>query len=370
MVKIEHMWTVIHTEASPAWGGQEIRILREALGMRERGHRVVIVAQPESDLLQKTSQQGFETVAISFEKRDWPTTLRRLLTLFKRIRPDVVNTHSSKDSWIAGIAARISNLRPVLVRTRHLSTPISKSFLSAIVYKGLTHKIVTTGEAIREQLIERNNVPRDHIISIPTGVDLERFDPTKEFRDIRLELSLAADTPLIGMVSVLRSWKGHDYLIEAAQRIHHTIPEVRFLIVGDGPRREVLEATIREKDLSDIVLMPGHREDVPDIIASLDILVHPSYANEGIPQTLLQGLAMKTPIISSDLKPLLEVIRDGETGLTVPVKDPSALVDKIEMLLRDNDLKETLVNNGGEHVKNFSKEMMLDLTEGLYKALI
>ena len=126
---------------------------------------------------------------------------------------------------------------------------------------------------------------------------------------------------------------------------------------------------VKEKGLSDFVLMPGHREDVPDIIASLDILIHPSYASEGIPQTLLQGLAMKTPIISSDLKPLLEVIKDGETGLTVPIKDSKALADKIEMLLKDNDLKETLVNNGREYVVNFSRERMLDLTEELYKEL-
>ena len=364
------MWTIIHTEASLAWGGQEIRIFNESLGMRERGHRVVIIAQPVSDLRKKASEHGFETIPISFEKRDLPATLRRLLSLFKEIGPDVINTHSSKDSWVAGIAARFSSRRPVLVRTRHLSTPVGKNFLSSIVYKSLPHKIVTTGEAIREQLIERNNVPPGQAVSIPTGVDLERFDPEKEFRDIRQELSLPTSTPLIGMVSVLRSWKGHDYVIEAAERIKNKIPEARFLIVGDGPRKEALQDMVKEKGLSDIVLMPGHREDVPDIIASLDILVHPSYANEGIPQTLLQGLAMKTPIISSDLKPLLEVIKDGETGLTVPVKNSEALADKIEMLLKDNDLKETLVNNGRKYVMNFSREKMLDMTEELYKDLI
>jgi glycosyltransferase involved in cell wall biosynthesis len=363
------MWTIIHTEASLGWGGQEIRIFNESIGMRERGHRVVIMAQPESDLRQKASEHGFETISISFEKKDWPATLRKLLALFKEIRPDVINTHSSKDSWIAGIAARFSSLGPILVRTRHLSALVGKNILSSIVYKSLPHKIVTTGEVIREQLIERNNVPPGHVISIPTGVDLERFDPENEFRDIRQELSLPAGTPLIGMVSVLRSWKGHDYVIEAAERIRNRLPEARFLLVGDGPRREVLQSMVKEKGLSDTVLMPGHREDVPDIIASLDILVHPSYANEGIPQTLLQGLAMKTPIISSDLKPLLEVIMDGETGLTVPVRDSKALADKIEMLLKDNDLKETLVNNGRKYVMNFSRERMLDLTEELYKEL-
>ncbi len=337
--------------------------------MRERGHRIVIVAQPDSGILSKASEHGFETVPLSFSRKDWPVTLTRLLKLYKQIRPDVVNTHSSNDSWVAGIATRLSSLRPILIRTRHLSTPVSTGLQNTVLYQYLPHRITTTGQAIREQLMERNRIPAEQILSIPTGVDLKQFDPTAPFKDIREALSLAPDTPLVGTVSVLRSWKGHRYLIDAAHQIKDAFPQTRFLIVGDGPIRADLEENIRERGLANTVLMTGHREDISDIIASLDILVHPSYANEGIPQTLLQGLAMETPIISSDLKPQLEVIKHRETGLVVPMKDSQALAQAISTLLQDPDLRKTLTSQGRDWVQQFSKERMLDLTEEMYRTL-
>ncbi len=361
------MRTIIHTEASLGWGGQEIRILGESSCMKRRGHRVVIIAEQESMLLGKAAEAGFETVALSFKKKDYPASFLKLLKLIKRLQPDVINTHSSRDSWLAGCAAKASGASPALIRTRHLSTPVSKSYASSIVYGRLPDMIITTAESIREALIRRNGVRPDKVVSIPTGVDLSGFDPERLKGGLREELGLEPSTPLVGMVSVIRSWKGHDYFVEAAQIARAAQPETRFVIAGDGPRREAVARLIDEKGLSGTVIMLGHRDDVPRVMASLDILAQPSYGNEGVPQTVLQALAMGLAVVSSDLPPLLEVIEDGVTGLVAPSRDAAALAERITTLIKDEPLRKRLGATGREMVRRrFSAEKMADDVEEVY----
>ena len=241
------MWTVFHTESSLGWGGQETRILSESLGMRERGHRIIMLTPQQSMLSKKSADCGFENITVSFEKPDYPKIFFKVLSLIEQMKPDFINTHSSRDSWIVSLASRASKYKPFIIRTRHLSTPVARNIFGSTIYKFLPHKIITTGESIREQLIEDNNVFPGKIISIPTGIDLNRFNPNRKYKDIRNTLSLPQQTPLVGMVSVLRSWKGHDYFINAAEHISKTFPQIKFLIVGDGPRKDDLKKIIHEK---------------------------------------------------------------------------------------------------------------------------
>ncbi|MBI5809744.1 MAG: glycosyltransferase family 4 protein [Deltaproteobacteria bacterium] len=364
------MLTIFHTEASLGWGGQEIRILKEAECMRKRGHRVIIIAEETSGILGRAKASGFEVVSMSFLKKDYPASFFRLLKLMKEFAPDVVNTHSSRDSWLAGLAARASSAQPALIRTRHLSTPVAKGIASSIVYKSLPHRVITTAEAIRDNLIRINGCLPDRIVSIPTGVDLVLFNPLRHYKDIRAELSLPDDTLLAGMVSVIRSWKGHDCFVEAAGILSKKFPDARFIITGDGPRREAIEKMVKDKNLSGHVLMLGHREDIPDIMAFIDILVQPSYGNEGVPQSLLQAMAMETPVVVSDIRPLLEVVTDKVTGLVAKTKDPESLAEKIEALMRDKALRDRLGAAGRRLVvERFSMENMADAVERTYEGV-
>tara|TARA_B100000315_G_scaffold8981_1_gene8839 strand:- start:13475 stop:14572 length:1098 start_codon:yes stop_codon:yes gene_type:complete len=364
------MWTIFHTEASLGWGGQEIRILNESMGMRDRGHKIIIITPADSSLMKKASDRRFEVISASFKRKDYPATCFKILKLIQNKRPNFINTHSSKDSWVASFAARLSTYKPFIIRTRHLSTPVATNIFGSVIYKLLPHKIITTGEAIREQLIERNRVSPEKIMSIPTGVDLKLFDPKKSQKKIRRELCLTEKTRLVGMVSVLRSWKGHDYFIDATVTVLKKFSNVRFLIIGDGPRKENLTKIIKEKGLSESIFMLGHREDVPEIMASLDVLAHPSYANEGVPQSIIQGMAMGIPVIASDIKSLREVVTDGETGILSPMKNSGELAKKIILLLNNKELMRKMGNNGRKFVvEKFTMEKMISSVENLYKKM-
>jgi glycosyltransferase involved in cell wall biosynthesis len=357
------MFRILHTEASLGWGGQEIRIVHEAAGIAARGNHVMIAAPENSVILGRAREAGIEVFPAGFNKRN-PLSVRAMMALIDRLRPDILNTHSSADSWVSALAARLSRSRPKIIRTRHLSTPISRSLLSRVIYDILPDAVITTGEEIRWMMIERNRFDGGRIVSIPTGVDLVRFDIA------RVQPVLPAKGFTAGMVGVLRSWKGHGYFIRAVPAILKKIPRATFYIAGDGPQYDNIRKMITELDLEDKVILLGHREDIPEVLASLDVVVQPSYANEGIPQSVLQAMAMERPVVASDAGAIKEVVIDGKTGFLTAPKDPAGLAEKIIRLYEGPSLRAAFGRAGRMLVeKNHSVGHMLDRIESLYGAL-
>ncbi len=353
--------TILHTESSKGWGGQEIRILQEAIGIRKRGHRVLIATPSDSQLYVKAKENDFTVYTIEFSKKSLKDFFE-LARIVDRERVDILNTHSSSDSWVATIGAKISKRKPRIIRTRHLSTPISKTFLSRLIYNILPDAIITTGEEIKKQMITINRFNEKKIYSIPTGIDLHRFDPET------VKPVITGSSVRIGMVSVLRSWKGHEYFIKAVPLVLKEVPEAEFYIVGDGPQYNNIKKLISNASLNGKVKMLGHRDDVPEIMASLDILVHPSYANEGVPQSILQAMAMKKPVVASDAGSIKEVVKDGITGFLVSPRDPVGLARKIVLLIRRPELRKKFGDEGRRMIENkYSIQKMLDDIEALYK---
>jgi glycosyltransferase involved in cell wall biosynthesis len=160
---------------------------------------------------------------------------------------------------------------------------------------------------------------------------------------LRQELGLAPDVALVGMISVLRSWKGHATFLDAAAQLLRARPgRIHFVIAGDGPGRQELTDKIAAEPWRGRVTLLGHRADVAAVLASLDVLALPSYAHEGIPQIVLQAQAMAKPVVATAIGGIPEVIADGATGLLIPPQDPAALVEKIGLLLDDAALREKL----------------------------
>jgi len=298
-----------------------------------------------------------------------PRTIVRMLRHFRRFRPQVVITHSSVDSWCAGVAARI--LRIPVVRLRHLSVPIGDHPASRFVYRSLCDAVITTGEAIRGHLIQGVGLPPAKIISIPTGIDTARFDPRKaDGRRVRQALAIPPDAPLAGIVAVLRDWKGHRILLEAMVEVRKRLPAARALIVGEGPQWHNIERRRRELGLEEAVLLTGHREDIPDVLASLDLVVSASTGAEGVPQVLLQALAMERPVVATAVGAVPEIIRDGETGRLVPPGDPSRLAEAMTEALRDPAAFRPYALAGARLVReHWDVGRMLDAVERVYAGM-
>lgn len=361
-------WNILHTEASDGWGGQEIRILLEMEGLLKRGHRLFLAATPQSQILKEAKVRGISVKAVPMERRRWPASCLALSRLIRSEEIDIINTHSSADSWIASGAAYLSGRRPLRVRSRHISTPISNRMTSRLLYNRLADGIITTSEAIKADMIGKNRFDGEKIVSIPTGIDLSRFDPLRHGSGLREEWGVPSSAALVGTVGVLRSWKGHAYFIQAARRVAQKRSDVVFFIVGEGPGRPYLEKEIRENQLEEKVRLVGHYKEVERAFAALDLFVLASTGNEGVPQAVLQAFAMKKPVIATRVTGIIEVVREGETGQLVPSRDPTALAEAILRHLDRPADGEAMAEAGRRLVeKSYYLDGMLDRVEDFYR---
>jgi glycosyltransferase involved in cell wall biosynthesis len=354
---------IVHTEASLGWGGQEIRILTEAAGMAARGHRVTLIAPPEAAIFREARERGIEAVALPIGRK----RLRGLFALrawLKDHAADVINTHSSTDTWLAALACATLSDSPPIVRTRHISAPLPDNWSTRWLYRKATSYIATTGEALREQMMREAGVDPERVQSVPTGIDLAYFQPGDR-RAARAQLELPLAAPLIGIVATLRSWKGHRYLIEALREL----PEAHLVIAGDGPQRDALEAQVAQLGMQARVRFAGNRRDVAPWLQALDIFALPSYANEGVPQALMQAMACALPVVTTPVGSIGEIVTHEETGLMVAPQSTPALRDALARLLGDATLRVRLGAAGRQRaLERFSDTLMVERMERIFLA--
>jgi glycosyltransferase involved in cell wall biosynthesis len=354
---------ILHTESSLGWGGQEIRVLSEARGVARRGHDVVIAAPPEARIFSEARHYGVEAIALPIARKRVGGLLA-LRGLLARGEFDVVNTHSSTDSWLAALACRSLPLAPPIVRTRHISAPVPRNFATRWLYNGAIARIVTTGERLRTQVIGETGADAARVISIPTGIDLERFRPADR-RAARAALGLPADAPIVGIVATLRSWKGHRYLLQAIATMQR--PEVRVIVVGDGPQRAALEALAGELGIAGRVQFAGNQADVAPWMQSFDVFCLPSYANEGVPQALMQAMACGLPVVTTPVGSIAEIVTSGDTGLLVAPEDANALREALGALLDDAPRRDALGARAAQvAAQRFGEARMVDAMLGVF----
>jgi glycosyltransferase involved in cell wall biosynthesis len=235
----------------------------------------------------------------------------------------------------------------------------------------LADRVITSGETIRRQMIESNGYNPQKVISIPAGMDEKRFSPEINGDYVRRDLGIGEDNYLLGVVSVLRSWKGHVYLLEAFRTLREKIPHLKLLIVGNGPQERNIRKYIEGNGLAGKVIMTGHREDVPQILKSLDLFILPSYSNEATSQVIPQAMAMGIPVISTFTGGIGEVVENGETGKLVPPRDAPALSEAILWAYQNGEETRKMAEKARKFVlKDFTLTGMIDKTESVYRELL
>ena len=350
------------------WGGQEIRTLTEAAGFIRRGHRVVVYAAPGARIAQEAQRFGVPLATLPIGRKRW-RGLRSLSRALAEHPVDVVNAHSSTDAWLAALACawlrRSRRPAPVLVRTRHVSIRVPDDPATRWLYRVATTRVVATGGALREQLIRDNGLDPARVDSVPTGIDAARFMPRPR-EAARRELGLPPEVPLVGIVATLRSWKGHRHLVDALPRLAHR--DARLVIVGDGPQRAALEAQVDALALRERVTFAGQQDDVAGWLAALDVFALPSYANEGVPQALLQAMFAAIPCVTTDAGAIPEIARDRETARVVRREDPGALAAAIDDVLDHPAESAALAQRARAFVvPRYGLDTMLDRMEDVFR---
>jgi glycosyltransferase involved in cell wall biosynthesis len=330
---------ILHTESSTGWGGQEMRILRESIGMRERGHEMILAVHRGGKLIEKARKEGFIVYELSFNKSAAAITILKLIAILKKHGIDIVITHSSLDAWISGIAARIAGKK--VVRTRHLSTSIRGGLNSFLLYKCLVDFVVTTSSCIVPLIAEASGLKRECLKCIPTGINPSSLvmDP-EQIAQFRHSLGLSAQDILVGTCCFVRSWKGIDTLLRAAQLLQQH-KEIKWVVVGGG-HVDDYRPKAYAMGLEKSVIFTGHLDTPYSAIGAMDIFVLLSTANEGISQASLQAAYLSRPLITTPVGGLPEVCIEGKTGMIVPVFSPEKTAEAVLALARDPHRRRSL----------------------------
>lgn len=343
---------ILHTESSTGWGGQEIRILREAEGLRERGHEIILAVAKGGGLVAKARAKGFTVYELNFKKQAAFLTIGKLLLLFAEHKIDIVNTHSSMDAWIGGVAARIA--RKKVIRTRHLSTKIKKGLNSRLLYRGLADRVVTTSAKAASAICSQAKLSPLLCSSIPTGVDPKPLNVTpEEVEKFRQGLGLGPGTFLVGTACFVRSWKGIKDMMRAAALLKHE-PDIKWVIVGGGYVNDY-RGFANELGLEGTLFFTGHLESPFAGIASMDLFTLLSTAHEGVSQASLQAAYLERPLLTTDIGGLPEVCIPGQTGEIVPPFSPEKIAEAVLKLKNNPKLRLEYGKNGKRLVEeNFT----------------
>jgi len=355
---------ILHTEASCGWGGQEIRILEESRGLIGRGHDVSVACPAHARMATEAARFGVPVIPLPIEFKTL-AGFRALRAHLSSHPVDVVNTHSSADSWLAALACATLANPPAIVRTRHISAPVSGNFFNRWLYRQ-AQGVVTTGESLRRHLLQTLGLDPARVASVPTGIDTSRFAPADKAA-AKAALGLDPQHKHLGIVATLRSWKGHLFLLDAFAQLDRS--GLRLLIVGEGPMRGPIEEKIAALGIGERVTLTGQRTDPERWLQAMDVFCLPSYANEGVPQAILQAMLCALPIVTTPVGAILEAVADGETALVVPPRDAAALAAAIARLLDDGVLAARLGDAARRRAgKDFSREGLLDRMEAIFGA--
>lgn len=337
---------ILHTESSIGWGGQELRICLESIFQARQDCRIALVCDHRSQFETRGTFAG-SLIPITFAKSF--RSLFELKRAIQSIEPHILISHSSIDSWLAALVRSFWFRDLPLIRVRHVSAQVSANFWTRWLYRSAT-VVVTTSEHIRCMLVDCLRLNPDSVISIPTGVDESLFRSNAALE--RQAEKICANFPRkdhlmnVVMVSTLRSWKGHKYAIEALANL----PDIRLLVVGDGPQELSLKRLVEKSGVSDRVEFFGFQSDVRPYLLASDIFLQPSYANEGVSQSLLQAAAMGLPVVASNIGGLNEVIVHYQTGMLVEPKSFESIKNALQELRDSPDLRDRLAKAGQAYV--------------------
>ncbi|MGD2164525.1 MAG: glycosyltransferase family 4 protein [Anaerolineae bacterium] len=325
--------------------------------LQAQGYDLQIVCSP-GDLVKgdMVTEDGIVVKAISFPSRYTPVqdlvALMQLVRHFRQQNYDIVHTHGAKPGFLGRIAASLTRT-PVVVHTVHGfhywygMTGFEKRFFIWLerLVAPLCDSLMSQNQEDMEFAVRRRICQPEKIHYLGNGIDIGRFRPEAVAPEAvsvtRRDLGVDSGETLVGMIGRLVRLKGYFEYVKAAQLLHHRGERVRFLAIGatqDKNTQISAPAMIARHGLQGIMQFLGMRDDIAQLMAAMDIVVLPSYA-EGIPRVLMEAAAMGKPAVGTDVRGTREVIVDGETGYLVPVRDAPALADAISRLASNPTLR-------------------------------
>lgn len=353
-------------------GGAEVLADRIGRTFADRHEVVFACLDGLGELGEKLREDGFRVEVLGRGEGIDVGCMRRLSRYIRDQNVDLIHAHQYTPFFYAAAARMFGASRPIVFTEHGRFFPDLPSRKRAIFNRLMLRRrdrIVAVGEQVRQALIRNESLPPERIDVIYNGIDLNRYScSTPETRESRLrdELGIGADDVVVVQVARLDSIKDHLTAVRAIGQGIAKCENLHLLIVGDGPERPRIEAEITRLDAGTRVHMLGLRRDVQQILPQCDLLLLTSLS-EGIPLTLIEGMACGLPCVSTDVGGVREVVRQDETGLLCEAGDASAVAGALLQLAGDAGLRRSMGQAGRKLVESrFSEEQMFDQYEKLF----
>lgn len=380
---------VIHVITRLIVGGAQENTIASVLGLRKiPGLEAQLISGPsygpEGSLESKVESLGASFVLLPELVRpispwkDW-VALKKLTQRFRVEKPDIVHTHSGKAGLLGRAAAARAGV-PIIIHTIHgpsfgtfLNPMGNVMFRRAEKWGGhRTTHFVVVAEAMKAQYLAAGIGTPEQYTRVFSGFDLEPFVSAKRDLELRRRLSIQPQDIVVGKVARLFKLKGHDDLLDIAPKLVSALPQLKFLLVGDGEWRGRLEQRVNALGLEKSFIFTGlvNPREIPSYVGICDMVVHLSQ-REGLARALPQAMAAGLPIVAYECDGAPEVCIEGETGFLIPVGDQQLLMERILLLARDSELRKQLGQRGQVFVlSRFSTEAMVSDLHRLYLKLM
>jgi glycosyltransferase involved in cell wall biosynthesis len=378
---------VTEVMASGAGGGAQVSVQNLVTRLDPQRFDVEVISLSDGPAVRRLRAAGVTTHVV--DELDDATAVARVVDLFRARPPEIVHNHMYRAEVVgtrAALALAEQGLpRPYVVSTIHSSRVRNEE--DRALLRRLTpsmDRLIAVSRAIVAKLVTEGRTATQ-VDLIYNGVDLQRYEYTDACCTLPEEYGFPEGTPLVGVVARLEPEKGHQTLLEAWPRVHENVPQAKLLIIGEGSQRATLEALAEDLDLlgercsgdrcvgtrrarpGAQVLFTGLRDDVPAVTAALDVAVLPSY-REAQGLALLEAMALRRPVVATNVGGVPEMVEHGVTGLLVPPRDPVALGAAIARVLTDHPLADMLARAGHDFVHaNFSLDEMVRAISAIYE---
>jgi len=375
-IRICHIITLLEL------GGAQQNTLYTSAHLDRRRFQVSLVAGPGGLLDAEARSIPFmethwvpELVREVSPARDF-VALLKLTALLRRLKPDLVHTHSSKAGILGRWAAHLAGVGAVVHTVHGFGFHARMPFLKREWFRTLetwtaplTTRFLAVSEANLECAVRSGIFPPERASLIRSGVELSSFRNGAKAGSLRTDLGISPDAPVVGMVACLKPQKAPLDFVKVAEEVSRRVPGAHFLLVGDGELRGAVEEEVARRSLAGRFHLLGWRRDIPSLFKNLDLLALTSLW-EGLPRVVPEAMAASLPVVATRVDGTPEAVAEGETGFLVEPGDVRAMAEKISWLLQHSEEARSMGSKGRERVEEFDIDLMVRRLEALYEELV
>lgn len=347
---------------SRSWGGLEMVAGETARSMKSKGHPSFVVCPENSPLAEDCAKHGIPVLFMDLKKRPAPVPSLKLRRFIRDKNITDVVIHQLKDLWIVTPALwKLPSVRAIGFSHTFLDYK-KKDFFHRLLYRRLDVLVALTQRHL-ENLLAHLPIEKSQLRIIPNSVDADRFHPSKKTEAVRERFRAQESDVLIGVIGRLDPQKGQLETVEAASLLKQRGLSFKLIFVGEETKNSPglgakLKTRIRELSLQNDVFMTGFLENPDRVTASLDIFVMPSYA-ETFGKVLLEAMASEVAVVATEAGGVPDILDKDREGLLIPPKDPKALADALELLIRQAGKRKDLALKARERVlREFSTDVV------------